>query len=173
MGEQFLKVYDYHVWANLRVFARLKEVPEVTLQEEIQSVFPTILDAVRHMYTVDMVWLNVMIGKKFDEVFALVRGESQKINSMNLIELESAFQNMNIQYGEFFTSLDQKDRPITCEHPHFGTLETTISELVQHISNHGTYHRGNITAMLRQLGYSGPSTDYIFYLYEENKEKAR
>lgn len=34
------------------------------------------------------------------------------------------------------------------------------------IVNHGTYHRGNLTVMLRQLGRSGVSTDYIFYLYE-------
>jgi uncharacterized damage-inducible protein DinB len=40
---------------------------------------------------------------------------------------------------------------------------------MQHVVNHGTYHRGNITAMLRQLGSKGISTDFIFYLYEQEK----
>ncbi len=56
------------------------------------------------------------------------------------------------------------------EHPNFGRLETQLSELVQHVVNHGTYHRGNFTTMLRQLGHQGASTDYIFYLYEMDKE---
>ncbi|MEH7531611.1 DinB family protein, partial [Priestia megaterium] len=36
--------------------------------------------------------------------------------------------------------------------------------------NHGTYHRGNITAMLRQLGHPGVMTDYVLYLYERDMQ---
>ncbi|MBB2480787.1 damage-inducible protein DinB [Bacillus sp. APMAM] len=173
MEQPFTKMYDYHVWANKRVFAKLKEVPEELLQKEIQSVFPTILDAVGHTYRVDVVWLNVMLGKSFDEIMALMGGVMEKIKTMNFADLENAYQSLANQYEEFLSSLDYKDQPVVTEHPQFGKLETTISELVQHVSNHGTYHRGNITAMLRQLGYTGASTDYIFYLFEKQKEEAR
>jgi uncharacterized damage-inducible protein DinB len=44
-------------------------------------------------------------------------------------------------------------------------MKTSVSELVPHVVNHGTYHRGNITAMLRQMGYASVSTDYGIYLY--------
>lgn len=173
MEQQLTKIYDYHVWANQRVFEKLKEVPEEILQQEIQSVFPTILDAVGHTYRVDVVWLYVMMGKSYNEVGALIGEVSEKIKSMNLAEFENAYQSIADQYEEFFSSLGYKDQPIVIEHPQFGKLDTTISELVQHVSNHGTYHRGNITAMLRQLGYTGASTDYIFYLFEKQKEEAR
>jgi len=173
MEQQFTKIYDYHVWSNQKVFARLKEVPEEILQQEIQSVFQSILDAAKHIYRVDVVWLNVMMGKSFDEIVALMGVEMEKINTMTFTELENAYQNIANQFEEFFSSLGYKDQPVVTEHPQFGKLETTVSELVQHVSNHGTYHRGNITAMLRQLGYPGASTDYIFYLYEKQKEEAR
>ncbi|MCM3024666.1 DinB family protein [Heyndrickxia ginsengihumi] len=44
----------------------------------------------------------------------------------------------------------------------------TLFELIQHIVNHGTYHRGNLAAMIRQLGYQGTSTDYITFLRIQN-----
>ncbi|MEK3724277.1 DinB family protein [Paenibacillus sp. FSL H8-0034] len=50
-------------------------------------------------------------------------------------------------------------------------LNVPLVELVQHVVNHGTYHRGNITAMLRQLGHKGVPTDYIFYLYADQMNR--
>jgi len=55
---------------------------------------------------------------------------------------------------------------MSIEHPKYGRLNTRFSEIVHHVVNHGTYHRGNIAAMLRQLGYSSIPTDFVFYLYE-------
>ncbi|MEC2456617.1 DinB family protein, partial [Bacillus cereus] len=49
-------------------------------------------------------------------------------------------------------------------------LETSILELVQHVVNHGTYHRGNITAMIRQLGHSSTMMDFVLYLHMVKKQ---
>ncbi|WP_379865959.1 DinB family protein [Laceyella putida] len=49
-------------------------------------------------------------------------------------------------------------------------MKINLSELVQHVVNHGTYHRGNITAMLRQLDNKGTFTDFIFYLYVKRNQ---
>jgi len=37
---------------------------------------------------------------------------------------------------------------------------------MRHVANHATYHRGQIVTMLRQLGRTPPSTDYIRWLRE-------
>ncbi|OAS89436.1 MULTISPECIES: DinB family protein [Metabacillus] len=55
---------------------------------------------------------------------------------------------------------------ITIYHPSYGGFTTSCVELIQHVANHGTYHRGNLTAMLRQLGHQGKPTDYVSYLFE-------
>lgn len=59
------------------------------------------------------------------------------------------------------------DKSMTITHPRYGRLDTRFSDILQHVVNHGTYHRGNITAMLRQLGYSGIPTDFVFYLFKQ------
>jgi uncharacterized damage-inducible protein DinB len=41
--------------------------------------------------------------------------------------------------------------------------ENTIREIITHVINHSTYHRGQIAMELRRLGIDPPPTDYIFY----------
>ena len=43
--------------------------------------------------------------------------------------------------------------------------ESTFGEMVQHVANHGSYHRGQVTTMLRQLGAKPaekPRPDSVF-----------
>ena len=43
-------------------------------------------------------------------------------------------------------------------------FDEPVETLLHHIVNHGTYHRGQITTMLRELGVTDlASTDIIFY----------
>ncbi len=46
--------------------------------------------------------------------------------------------------------------------------ETPVWQIVLHVVNHATLHRGQVMAMLRQLGVAPPPTDLIFY-YREKK----
>jgi uncharacterized damage-inducible protein DinB len=45
-------------------------------------------------------------------------------------------------------------------------FENTVREIITHVVNHGTHHRGQIALLLREKGISPPATDYIFYARE-------
>ncbi|KQX60742.1 DinB family protein [Paenibacillus sp. Root444D2] len=169
MSTQILKNYEYHVWANKRVFTRLKELPEEILLQELSDVFPTIHAGLVHIYRVDTVWLSGMKGNSYDQIRELLVNVEEKTKGKSLKQLEAAFSELAEAYKTFLNSdVDwqaMKDFP----HPTYGVLHASIEELIQHVVNHGTYHRGNITSMLRQLGHAGVSSDYVFYLYDVNK----
>lgn len=42
----------------------------------------------------------------------------------------------------------------------------SLAHLMQHVVNHSTYHRGQIAAMLRQLGSEPVATDFHVFLLE-------
>ncbi|HET7578102.1 MAG TPA: DinB family protein [Bacillales bacterium] len=172
MKHHAMQLYDYHVWANNRLFERLKELPPAVYDQEIQSVFPSIEETFAHIYIVDSGWLGVMKGDSFDEVRATFHQAAEAVNGKNLIEVEALFAELSERYKAFFESEEDLDKPVAPEHPDFGRLETRLSELIQHVVNHGTYHRGNITAMIRQQGHESIMTDYIAFLYEAAPEKA-
>lgn len=48
-------------------------------------------------------------------------------------------------------------------------VHNTISDIVYQIVNHGSYHRGNISTMLRLLGHEGVLTDYIAYIHSSEQ----
>ncbi|MCY8235433.1 DinB family protein [Priestia endophytica] len=170
MTHHSLKLYDFHVWANQKIFDRLKELSEDIYEKKIQSVFPSILKVMGHIYVVDNVWLDVISGKKFDEVYALGERLKEQMETKKIEEVETMFFDLSDRYKVFLNREENMEKALVLETPFAGRLETRLSELVQHVVNHGTYHRGNITAMLRQLGHPGVMTDYILYLYEKGNK---
>ncbi|WP_026677499.1 DinB family protein [Fictibacillus gelatini] len=168
MKDKALKLYNYHVWANKKVFQHLKELPGDLVTKEIQSVFPSIFEALTHVYVADNVWLGVMAEESFDEIRMKADQLTEEAKGKSIEELEQLFEECSERYRSFLESQDDFDRIISPEHPRFGKLDTKLFELIQHVVNHGTYHRGNIAAMLRQMGHPGIPTDYIFYLMATN-----
>jgi uncharacterized damage-inducible protein DinB len=50
--------------------------------------------------------------------------------------------------------------------------ETPLWQIVLHVVNHATLHRGQVMAMFRQLGVAPPPTDLIFYYREQQSARA-
>ncbi|MBM7586416.1 putative damage-inducible protein DinB [Bacillus pakistanensis] len=163
---QTIQFFDYHLWANTLVFNHLKELPSEVTYKDVQSVFPSLYDTLSHMYRTDFVWLKTMKGESFDKTLEAV----QQLNNENLGRstevLEKDYLQVSEEYKTFIQQLDDVNDRITINHPSYGSWSVSYAELLQHVANHGTYHRGNITAILRQLGYKGTPTDYVYYLFE-------
>ncbi|MCP1163601.1 MULTISPECIES: DinB family protein [Bacillus] len=172
MKEYMLKQVDYHAWANTQLFNRIKELPnyETIFTEQIQSVFPSIKDTFAHIYVTDQVWLHILHGKSMNEAIQDRESLRTEIENKSFLELEEMFDNMAKQYIDFLITIEDVNAVFVIENPYVGKLETSILELVQHVVNHGTYHRGNITAMIRQLGHSSTMTDFVLYLHMVKKQ---
>lgn len=79
--------------------------------------------------------------------------------------MEAMFIELSERYKSLLGQKENLDKPLMIENPAGGQMKTSAAELIPHVVNHGTYHRGNITAMLRQMGYASTSTDYGLYLF--------
>lgn len=159
------QLYDYHTWANARFFDHLKSLPDEVFHTEIKSVFSSVREVFIHIYQVDGLWLSVMSGDSFSETMKTIKELQTKSTDKGLAEMQELYAELSGLYDAFLDELDDPDTIISIEHPEFGELEASIADLIKHVVNHGTYHRGNITAMLRQQGQEGVPTDYIFYLH--------
>ncbi|MCM3629694.1 DinB family protein [Paenibacillus glycanilyticus] len=160
------EMFNYHAWANQTILGRIKELPTAVLHQEVKSSFPTIAHGLNHIYAVDKMWYLVLTGADMGEAL-------QECIPLNGRVLETAdeyvhlFAELAEQFGEWLSHTPDLERTITLNNPYAGIRETRLSEIVLHVANHGSYHRGNVSTMLRQLGHASTMNDYAFFWYQE------
>ena len=157
------KMYDYHVWANQQVFQNLKQLPDGVYVDTIKSVFPSIKDVLVHLYATDITWLEIMKGSTIQDTFKKVERRREEVVGVSINELESCYDALAKDYYDFLATQPDLERTIVTEHPKMGACEFVLADLIHHVVNHGTYHRGNVSAMLHQQGERGVPTDFVFY----------
>lgn len=159
-------MYRYHVWANQVLLDRVKELPSNVLYEEVKSSYPTIAATFSHIYVVDVMWLHILKGMDMQEAMETSMPLLEKTNSYSADEFIKSFEELSSQYEAWMNGQTDLEKKVTINNPWAGARETAYSEMLFHVANHGTYHRGNITTMLRQLGYASTFNDLSFYWYQ-------
>ncbi len=156
----------YHHWANEKILNRLWELPASILQQEIPSSYPTIAATLEHLYAVDRMWYLVLTGVDMATAIEQSRSFMEVTDDWDLTACAARFAEQAQQYKVW---LEQTNLEHTLElhNPYAGVRYTSNAEVLLQVANHGTYHRGNITTMLRQLGHSSVMNDYILFLYEQ------
>ncbi|UQZ37282.1 damage-inducible protein DinB [Paenibacillus sp. PK3_47] len=166
MTNHALEMYNYHVWANGMIMGRIKELPPAVLSQEVNSSFPTLAHALSHIYAVDKMWYLVVTGTGMPEALE----SSIPLNTsllQSVEEYESSYTRLTGQFREWLQNQGDLEQRIPLDNPFAGHRETSFAEIVLHTVNHGTYHRGNISTMLRQLGHASVMNDYSLFWYQQ------
>ncbi|MEK8130536.1 DinB family protein [Paenibacillus filicis] len=168
MKAYIFQQYEYHVWANHKLCAHLQELSEKVYRQELTSVFPTIYEAMAHVYVVDYNWLSFLEKGGVTDMSASYLEELKE--ETDRLVASTAGKRIE-ELDQMMTDLSERFMVYLVHHDHLealcpsGAFQARYLDFVQHLVNHGTYHRGNVTAMLRQVGHAGTPTDFGFYLY--------
>ncbi|WP_340027270.1 DinB family protein [Paenibacillus sp. FSL H7-0940] len=160
------QMYNYHAWANQTILGRIKELPSSVLSQEVNSSYPTIAHALSHIYTVDKMWYLVLTGTGMREALQACIPLNSEIHG-SVDEYIQCFTDLSAQYSEWLRGQADLGQTILLDNPFAGVRETSLSDIVIHVVNHGTYHRGNVSTMLRQLGHASIMNDYSLFWYQE------
>ncbi|MCI1774151.1 MAG: DinB family protein [Paenibacillus lautus] len=156
MNEAYLQLYDYHVWANERLWNHLQSLPEGVFLQEVNLGFTSITEVFGHLAAAEEVW------------FARIKEESPpSLAARPFADLAAARQylsQLQTEHHEYLASIGDMGKVVTYRNTAGEAFKNSISEILQQVVNHGTYHRGNITTMLRHMGHKGIITDYIAFL---------
>ncbi|MDM5291813.1 DinB family protein [Peribacillus simplex] len=165
MTNPALKMYNYHIWANGVIIDRLKELPQNIYHKEIQTGFSSVSKVLSHIYLTDYAWFDIISGKSMNEAIATTNQLREQIETKNIEEMNKIFLDLSESYKELLNSQENIEKVIVVDNPYAGLLETSVSETVLHVITHGSYHRGNIATMLRQMGHTSVMQDYGLYLF--------
>jgi len=151
---------NYSVWATAKLSEIIENADESILKKETPSSFPTIEKTILHVWDAELVWLKRLQGE------SLTSWPSESFTGDREALITGWIDN-TIALKDFVESKGEEYLTSTVEYKTMaGKLySNTVEEIIYHVVNHGTFHRGQIVTMLRANGFTAlESTDLITYL---------
>ena len=158
--EEIRQLFAYHRWANARVLAAAGELDHEAFARDLRSSFASVRDTLTHMISADWIWLQRWRGT------SPTAGPGW--DAATHAALVSHWEEVERDQRAFLDGLGEKELERTIPYRALNGVayENTLGELCRHLVNHGTYHRGQLATMLRQVGVKPPQTDLILYYRE-------
>lgn len=150
---------QYNNWANRQWTDFLRMCPDSIFEKEIVSSFPSIRLTLLHIWDAETIWLERLNGRT-PKVFP-----SHTFNGSN-DELLDGMVAASEGFKAFVAQMTEVDlsKSMTYHTIKSGQFTTSVADMILHCMNHSTYHRGQLTTLVRQLGLTDlPSTDFIKY----------
>jgi uncharacterized damage-inducible protein DinB len=165
--KELLKSYTkYNIWANERICKVLEKLDPAQLDKELISSFNTVRKTMYHVWDAETIWYKRLTGK------SLSTWPSESFKG-DFAEFQTLFLGGS---GKFFMYVLNKDPKQLEQELTYKNLEgkeytLKIVNIIQHVVNHSTFHRGQIITMLRNLGLTVlPSTDYSAFIRESGEK---
>jgi uncharacterized damage-inducible protein DinB len=150
---------DYHYWARDRVYEAVEPLAAEPFTRHLGNSFGSIRDTVAHLYGADWVWCSRWDGESPGAL-----PEPAQFATLAAIQDVWAAQEQKVRaalarYGE-----QGIDRLV--EYRRNGQPQAQpFWQTLQHLVNHGSYHRGQVTTMLRQVGAAPPQAMDLIAFY--------
>jgi len=154
---------DYNYWARDRVLASAETLEPMDLSRSLGSSFGSVLDTLVHMYFAEAIWCQRWQGGD------PVRPDTSGL--VSLADLRTAWVPLEQQIRSLVGGLGPVGLQQVLE---YKSLVGQVSaspfwQMIVHVVNHGSYHRGQVATMVRQLtGKPVQSTDMIVFFREQS-----
>jgi uncharacterized damage-inducible protein DinB len=155
---------DYHYWARDRMLEAVERLTPEQFARDLGNSFPSVRNTLVHLCGAEWVWCSRWEG---NATAALPEGSSLR----DLPAIRTAWNEQERRLRSALERLGADGGDRLVEYQRSGvTYAEPFWQMLQHVVNHGSYHRGQVTTMLRQLGAEPPkSLDLIAFYREQNK----
>jgi uncharacterized damage-inducible protein DinB len=156
--KEIMELFDYNLWANNRLFEAAAQLPNDQYHQDLKAGHGGIHGTLTHIVGAQKVWLARWTGSQDT---SLLHGK----DVATLLDLISLWENVSSETAAFLSGMnDEKLQEIFVITTTAGKqFQHTFQQMLQHLVNHSSTHRGQVTAMMRQFGIQPPNVDLIAY----------
>ena len=167
-------LYEYERWANTRVLQAVSALSAEQFTHDLGGSFRSVRDTLLHIIGGEWVWLAYWkeppyssprledLRKRRDVLFNPETFPTVAAVLSKWLEVEA-------EQAEFVNQVTNESLEKMLP---FRTTQIRLANLMQHLANHSTYHRGQVALMMRQLGAEPLATDFHVFLVEGRREAA-
>jgi uncharacterized damage-inducible protein DinB len=157
-GSVCISHLEFMKWADEIVLGALSEVPADKISADVGSSFKSMLGTLNHVYLAELVWLKRVQGETNARLADLAI-------PADMNALAQAWPEVHRKWLERAGSFSEEEWNKLCAYRTSTGAEFSLPywQIVLHLVNHGSYHRGQVATMLRQSGVTPPGTDLAMF----------
>jgi len=165
--EEMRALYEYNAWANRRSLSAAAALTPEQFTKPMGNSFSSVRDTLAHIFGAEWIWLERFLGRSPSSLL----DAAQYPDIASLGDHWGEFEPRLLNFVRGLTQSDL-DRVLEYKTLKFGTYSNPLWQSMQHVVNHGSYHRGQVTTLLRQLGAQPMLTD-LMHFYRERSVAAK
>ena len=164
--EEVHLLYEYDRWANDRILKLVAALTPEQFTRNLGGSFPSVRDVLLHMAAAKWAWLEYWKNSSpsdqiLMDLFTRSDARLPRESFPTLATVLPKWDDIETQHVAFISGVT--DESLNRMFP-VGPTSLSLAHLIRHLSNHSTYHRGQIAMMLRQLGALAQGTDFAEFL---------
>lgn len=152
-------LHEYNRWANARTLDTASKLTPEQFTTDLHSSHCSVRDTLAHILAAEWIWLERWKGTS----------PSASLNPTDFLTIESLktrWAEVEKDYIEFINGLSEESLATVISYRNTIGEEWAypLGQMLQHVMNHSTYHRGQVTTLLRQLGAEVLPLDLLVFM---------
>jgi uncharacterized damage-inducible protein DinB len=154
-------LFQYNQWADRRMLDACSALTNEQFTRDLGSSFRSVRDTLVHLYGAEWVWNERIEGRSPSSLTA-------GTTFPDIASVRAKLEEMDSYYLDYVTRLTPQDLERVIHYKSFAGDEFSnpIWQTLHQLSNHASYHRGQVVTLLRQLGAKPVTTDLIAFYRE-------
>jgi uncharacterized damage-inducible protein DinB len=149
----------YTAWASRRLVEAAAQLSPEERARDFQTADHNVLGTLAHVFAADRIWLARVLNTP-PATFITEADHSLSV-------LQNDWPALLERWQEWARGLTDESAQTMVEYNRQGTMYRQPAwQVVLHVVNHGTHHRGQVSGFLRTMGHTPPPLDLIAYYRE-------
>ncbi len=148
---------DYTAWASTRLVAAAAMLGEEEINRDFGTADKSVLGTLVHTFGGDRVWITRVEGQT---PAYFIRDEDRSVAA-----LQTQWPEVHERWRRWIAQQDDGTvaEPIAYSDMRGNAYQQPPWQIVLHVVNHGTHHRGQTVGFLRSMGIAPPPVDMTVY----------
>jgi uncharacterized damage-inducible protein DinB len=155
--------FAHNEWANGLLLSAANALEPEEQRRDLASSHRSVLGTLFHLVYSEWDWVHFWQGKTWEQI---IREEPAEADVPTVALLQPQWAAIVQTQKDFLGSLSDAGIGHRISYKDFQgeAREFSLGETMLHLLNHSSYHRGQVVTLIRQLGKTPPTTDFLLFL---------
>lgn len=170
--EEIEMQFAYNEWANGLLLLAAESLPADMQNRDLGASHRSLLGTLFHIVFCEWDWLHFWRGKTWSDIAA---DEPPETDFPDVATLRPQWTAIVEGQKAFLAELTSEaiSKRISYQDFRGQWVEFSLWETIQHLISHSAYHRGQVVTILRQLGQTPPTSDFLLFVQEKRSMSNR